>query len=95
MQKMLTKNIGSIGYDILDNVVAVECGVSGIVADLYLATVEDYAENAEQVERVYKKICIRYGLPVEFWEYYEFMPIALIALYIMENTNFLETHPQV
>lgn len=88
----LKQMTGSIGYDILDNIVSPICGISGIMANLYLATILDYTmdEDDPDTDKIIEEICKRYKLeylddektvPPIFAD----MPIALIALYILEN----------
>ena len=88
----ITKAIGTIGYDILDNFVVPEpdSGVSDVVADLYLVSVSEFFNEKRTVE-VINKICEHYGIEDEdIGIYLSDAPIALIALYIMENGNYFK-----
>ncbi|MHA1437967.1 MAG: hypothetical protein ACTSPD_10355 [Promethearchaeota archaeon] len=94
-KKELKNAIGSIGYDILDNIVSPICGIEGIIADLYLATLLDYTlgEDSPENDKIIKTICERYKLEYlddenEIPPIYPDMSIALIALYILENGEY-------
>jgi hypothetical protein len=92
---MITKRdisglVGKIGYEILDEVIGPTVGISSIVADLYLADVETYTTDYQETERVYEEFMKHFDIKNEAGcEYFKNMPIALLALYVMENTHYI------
>lgn len=89
----LTKLIGKIGYEILDDIIGPTLGISGIVADLYLADVPTYTSDEAEDEIIINLFIEKYGIDNTCgWEYLAKMPIALLALYVLENTDYLQTH---
>ena len=89
----LTKLIGKIGYEILDDIVAPTVGISGIVADLYLADVPTYTSDESEDEIIINRFIEKYNIDSELgWEYFINMPIALLALYVLENTDYIAKH---
>lgn len=85
-KKQLSYWIGKIGYDILDDIIAPACGISEILADLYLANVNDYAMDEKQVDEILQKIGEKYD--IGDYPLLEGMPIACIALIILENGKY-------
>lgn len=90
-KKQLDYWIGSIGYQILDDIVAPECNISGIMADLYLASVMDYADDEKQGRKIIKKIYSKYKIPKYSVYLSEEAPIALLALAILECGEYKAT----
>lgn len=100
----LSALIGEIGYDILDDFVGPAAGAHGIVADLYLADIRTYFMFSDEApdddselalcESTTRKVLEHYGVEYEedMLDYYWSMPIALLALYILEHTNYIEAH---
>ena len=91
----ITEAVGTIGYDILDSFIAPLAGISSVVADLYLASPSDYLDGKE-LTKAMKKIIKEYEIDnadqpeFPFADYLSEMPLALIALYIMENGNYFK-----
>lgn len=85
----MSKHVGNIGYDILDNIVGPVCGISGIFADLYLADIETYTYEDKEQKKIFKLISKKYEVNIN-WGIFCNKPIALIALYIMEEGNYFE-----
>lgn len=102
--KQLSALIGEIGYDILDDFVAPAAGIHGVVADLYLADIRTYFSFSDECSdddselqlcnEVTSKVLKHYGVKYDedFLDYFWGMPIALLALYILEHSNHIETH---
>ena len=90
-KKELSKLIGQIGYEILDEIIAPVCGIEGIIADLYLADMACYTMGDEENEKkIIDKIIERYKLYRTDAELIidSSMPIALIVLFILENGEY-------
>lgn len=91
VKEKITEAIGTIGYDIIDNFIAPKAGISQVMADLYLVSFGDYLDDKEERE-VMVEVLKKYGLGDDEFlpDYMENMPIALIALYIMESGNYFK-----
>lgn len=89
--------IGEIGYHILDTIVSPICGIDGVMADLYLAEISTYTNDETEKYEIMQKVFDHYGLftgnaetdEIQMNEFAD-KPIALLALYILEEGNFLE-----
>ena len=87
-KKELSKHIGSIGYDILDEIVSPVCGIGAIMADLYLAEINTYTScDEKENKKIFKLISKKYNIKMDK-EYFSEAPIALLALYIMEESDY-------
>lgn len=88
----ITRLIGAIGYDIIDNVICPECGIDSVIADLYLADISCYADGDKQSLKIAKKILKRYKIKDEHGLYSDLIsggwPIALIVLLILEDGDY-------
>ena len=91
----ITEAVGTIGYDILDKFIAPLAGIDSVVADLYLASPSDYLEGknlTKDMKKIIKEDEIDNADQQEFplADYLSDMPLALIALYIMENGSYFK-----
>lgn len=90
--EQITSLIGTIGYDILDNVISPACGIDSVIADLYLADISVYADGDKQTLKIAKKILKRYKIKDEHGLYADLIsggwPIALIVLLILEDGDY-------
>ena len=90
--EQITSLVGTIGYDILDNVISTMCGIDGVIADLYLVDIGVYADGDKQTLKIAKKILKRYKIKDEHGLYSDLMsgnwPIALIVLLILEDGDY-------
>ncbi len=87
ISETVTFLIGKIGYDILDNIVAPMAGIGSPFANLYLATINDHTCDEILDIKIINKVIERYKLQKEEYldEFLVDFPIALLALYIIEN----------
>lgn len=85
-QKQMSGWIGTIGYDIIDRIISPVCGISGVVADLYVCDILLYADDDKQAERIVRKVCKKYSLPITLVQ--TTTPIALIALMVIEHGKY-------
>lgn len=92
----LSSLVSKIGYEILDKIISPICGIGGIAADLYLVDIETYTMGDEDQDQlildyIHEKYQLSYMddedkiSPID-----NYMPIALIALYIIENGKNIE-----
>lgn len=89
--------IGHLGYDLIDNFIAPEAGISSVVADLYLASVEDYLDGPaihSVLVNFLTKYAVDLGEDEHLIHYMAGWPIALITLYVMENGDYLPVGTQ-
>jgi hypothetical protein len=86
----VSKAIGTIGYDIIDNIIAPVAGIKYVIADLYLANVETYVHDKNEIDSVYRAIEKKYCLITHTLDHVEGCPIALIALLILEEGSYLD-----
>ena len=84
-KKTLTTLIGTISYDILDNIVCPLAGIGSPLADLYLADINDHTFDEKIDKKVLKKISEKYKVDLEHSGLDAETPLALLALYIIEN----------
>lgn len=99
-KELVSKAVGQIGYDIIDNIISPICGVSGVFADLYLADISIYTDSEEQGQEVIKAIYERYKMPIDEvidvetnkssyrFSVQDSWPIALIVLLILEEGEY-------
>ena len=89
--------IAHIGYDLIENLLAPTVGIEIIIADLYLATVEDYL-NRPAIHTTLVNFLTKYAVDLgedDFLiEYMKGWPIALKALYVLEHGNYLPAGTQ-
>ena len=87
----LSSLIVKIGYDILDKIVSPVCGIGVGMVDLYLVDIETYTmgdeeQDQEIIEQIHEKYGVSYMDDEDKISHIDnYMPIALIALYIIEN----------
>ena len=87
----VTSLVGTIGYDILDEVISPACGIDSVIADLYMADILIYADDDKHAMKIAKKILKRYKVKDQDHLYQTLMiswPIALIVLLILEDGDY-------
>jgi len=96
----ITSAVGGIGYDLIDNFLGPALGISGIFADLYLADLGTYfylekgSKEATLAAKTLSKFYLKYGIKLDKVgiSIRLTMPIALLALDVMENGNYWTKH---
>jgi len=73
-----------IAYDIIDNIICPVCGISEVVADLWLADIETYVqEDDKQREKILGMIEEKYNLKENELHYVDaYTPLIMIALFL-------------
>lgn len=92
----ITKAIGTIGYKII-SFIEKEVGIEMVVADLYMVDIGTYTDDEKQIDKILKKTFKHYGIKHKnpanegfSISYLKDMPLALIALWIMETGNYFK-----
>jgi len=86
----LSKYIGNIGYDIIDNIISPVCGIDKVIADLYLADIQTYTfGDKKENNKIIKQVEKKYNIKLEYPKYFLETPLALLALYILECSDYL------
>jgi len=86
----LSKYIDKIGYEIIDDIISPMCGISDVIADLYLADIQTYEYDEKKAIRIAEKVFKKYGIKNGYAEIFIDKPIALLALFILEESNYLD-----
>lgn len=84
----ITHWVGRLGYEIIDEIIAPECGIDCVIADLYLADVATYAMNEKHGYKIIRKIYKKYHIPKMSVLLTPQTPIALLALAVLEEGRY-------
>ncbi len=87
-QKQINHWVGRLGYEIIDEIIAPECGIGSVVADLYLADIGTYTSGDKQSQKIINKIYRKYKIPKMSVLLTDHTPIALLALAILEEGTY-------
>lgn len=73
-----------IAYEIIDEVICPVCGISDVMADIWLADIETYCmEDDHEREEILAKIEIKYELKENELHYIDsYTPLIMIALFL-------------
>jgi hypothetical protein len=81
---VLYKELQKIAYEIIDEIICPVCGISGVMADLWLADIETYTmEDDQEREAILAKIEEKYQLKENELNYIDsYTPLIMIALFL-------------